>query len=466
MTDGQKPGASNPELEALLAKEPPADAHERAKNLRAMLKEATPPDFVIGPAGYSDDELRAIANGDRWAEAAMSERQKQARVLAHRNRGKPVDDYQLDFVDVHAPMKRVRWLWPRVLAVGKETLITGMPKIGKSHLAEDIIARVTAGAPFPGEPASATRPPGVVFYIQNEDDPADTVLPRLSALGANLDNLRIIRGMRGTIAGRRAFDLGSDLAKLESHLAHEAHRGDGAPKPALVVVSPITAYLGKNSDSNSVSQVRATLDPIADLLQRYRVAGLYIGHPKKAASNEHVLYHNLGSVGFVAAVRIVIYCMRKPVVDEAADSRQRYFLLAGSNVGRDDPFGFEYRVEETIVRDVPIADEDGVVEQGDLEISRCIWGAAANLDPNVVIAEMAKARDLGEDKALLATEVILGALVKGEVSGAQLDRIREDAQIGKSTWCAARGRLQRAGIIAQSGGGRDIVWRMGSGIPF
>ena len=50
----------------------------------------------------------------------------------------------------------------------------------------------------------------------------------------------------------------------------------------------------RKANSNNVSQVRAVLDPMSAMLRRHRVAGLYVGHPRKGAGDEIALYHTLG----------------------------------------------------------------------------------------------------------------------------------------------------------------------------
>src|SRR5690606_12589242 len=72
-------------------------------------------------------------------------------------------------------------VWPGVLWAGKPTLIAGDPGLGKSMLTCDIAARVTTGAPWPC--SSERRPPASVLMLSAEDDPEDTIVPRLMAAG-------------------------------------------------------------------------------------------------------------------------------------------------------------------------------------------------------------------------------------------------------------------------------------------
>src|SRR4051812_10630163 len=87
------------------------------------------------------------------------------------------------------------------IPLGRITLLVSDPGLGKSLLALDIAARVSRGAPWPDEakdeggvgkgessddlpPSSFRLPPSSVLLLTAEDDFADTVRPRLEALGA------------------------------------------------------------------------------------------------------------------------------------------------------------------------------------------------------------------------------------------------------------------------------------------
>jgi hypothetical protein len=84
--------------------------------------------------------------------------------------------------------KEVHWLWKDRIPLGKLTVLAGDPKLGKSLLALDIAARVSAGTDFP----DGSRPPvGAVLIISAENDAADTIRPRLEVAGANLDRVFI-----------------------------------------------------------------------------------------------------------------------------------------------------------------------------------------------------------------------------------------------------------------------------------
>src|SRR5258708_40253116 len=84
----------------------------------------------------------------------------------------------------------ITWLWAFRLALGKLAIFDGDPGLGKSLVTLDLCARLSTGRPFPG----GSPGPGVgsALILNAEDRAADTIPPRLEALGANLANVFIV----------------------------------------------------------------------------------------------------------------------------------------------------------------------------------------------------------------------------------------------------------------------------------
>src|SRR5438552_11799889 len=83
------------------------------------------------------------------------------------------------------------WLWPGRLALGKLAMLDGDPGLGKSLLALNLCARLNSGRPLPGETNAA--PPANVLVFNAEDSPTDTIRPRLTALGADLQRVFVLQ---------------------------------------------------------------------------------------------------------------------------------------------------------------------------------------------------------------------------------------------------------------------------------
>ncbi|WP_155402821.1 AAA family ATPase, partial [Ralstonia solanacearum] len=76
----------------------------------------------------------------------------------------------------------VRWLWRDWLALGKLHILAGAPGQGKTTIALAFAATVTSGGRWPD---GSRCGPGNVLVWSGEDDPADTLLPRLLAAGGD-----------------------------------------------------------------------------------------------------------------------------------------------------------------------------------------------------------------------------------------------------------------------------------------
>src|SRR5262249_33991348 len=91
--------------------------------------------------------------------------------------------------DVQA--KAIDWLWEHRFAIGKVSVLAGEGGQGKSTVLCDIAARVTTGERWPDGADNGTS--GSVIFLTSEDDPEDTLKPRLIAAGADVNRVFIIR---------------------------------------------------------------------------------------------------------------------------------------------------------------------------------------------------------------------------------------------------------------------------------
>lgn len=229
----------------------------------------------------------------------------------------------------------VRWLWPGRIALGKLTLLCGDPGLGKSFITLDLAARTSTGSVWPDIPLLKNAPSGVVL-LSAEDDLADTIRPRLDAAGANATQivaLQAVRRLRPDGKTEEAyFDLTQDLPALEAAIQKSS-------ECRLVVIDPLTAYLGK-IDGHKNAEVRAILARLFELAARHKVAVLAVTHLNKA-STLPAIYRAMGSLAFVAAARAVWAVVR----DEDDESgRRRLFVPVKNNLGADET-GLAYALE-------------------------------------------------------------------------------------------------------------------------
>lgn len=93
----------------------------------------------------------------------------------------------------------------------------------------------------------------------------------------------------------KAFSLESDIAHLESAL-------EQTPDVRLIVVDPLSAYLGE-TDSHSNSEIRGLLAPLAGMAARRGVSILAVTHLRKTPGT--AVHRSIGSIAFAAAARCV-----------------------------------------------------------------------------------------------------------------------------------------------------------------
>ena len=194
------------------------------------------------------------------------------------------------------PMK---WLWPNRIARGKLHVLAGEPGLSKSVLTCAIAAIVTTGGEWPLDGTHCAA--GDVLMLNAEDDPADTIRPRLRAASADLARVELIDGVRTGDGKKRGMTL-ADVELLERYL--EKHPG----RFALLTCDPIGALMA-DRDAHRDSDVRALLAPLASLAMRHDLAILLVAHLNKA-TNMAALHRIVGSIGFTAAARMVYFLAR------------------------------------------------------------------------------------------------------------------------------------------------------------
>lgn len=227
--------------------------------------------------------------------------------------------------------EEVSWLWPHRVALGKLTLIVGDPELGKSLITMDMASRVTRGAKWPD---GACCPRGGVLVLSAEDDPNDTIRPRLEAAGADLDRVALLESVREDGTGReRQFSLVTDVGTLAAEVA-------AVPDCCLVVIDPVSAYMDR-IDSNNNTLVRGLLSPLAAMAARLRVAVVLVSHLRKQSEGP-VLYRAMGSLAFTAAARAAWMVIRD---QNDPDGDRRLFLPVKNNLTADRN-GSAYRIRD------------------------------------------------------------------------------------------------------------------------
>ena len=192
----------------------------------------------------------------------------------------------------------VDWLWSGRLARGKVSALAGDPGNGKSFLSCDVAARLSRGLSWPD---GGDAPKGRVLMLSAEDDKADTIRPRIDALGGDTTQIAILEAVIDA-GEERLFSLDRDVKRLTTLLKQEHFD--------LVIIDPVTAYLGK-VDSHKDADVRRVLAPLFHAIEERRACLLMILHLNKNQASS-ALYRVGGSIALVAAARIGLVLGRDP----------------------------------------------------------------------------------------------------------------------------------------------------------
>jgi AAA domain/DnaB-like helicase N terminal domain len=214
-------------------------------------------------------------------------------------------------------IQHVEWVWNSRIPLGKVTVLDGDPGLGKSALSLDLGARVSIGRAMPD------GTPGVdsgVLILNAEDGEADTIVPRLAAMGADLTRVRILKTIPDT-SGERQPEIPQDLGMIEKAAVSVNAR--------LIVIDPLMAFLPGTTNTHRDQDVRRALAPLARMAERIGAAVLIVRHLNKAADG-NPLYRGGGSIGIIGAARCGLLVARDP--DDETGER-RVLAVTKTNLG-------------------------------------------------------------------------------------------------------------------------------------
>ncbi len=182
--------------------------------------------------------------------------------------------------------EEVQWLWYPYIPLGKLTVIQGDPGEGKTTFVLAVIAALTKGEALPErEPLDPVN----ILYQTAEDGLADTIRPRLDALGADCSRVLVI-----------------DESKRELSLSDERIRqAMEKTRAKLLVLDPLQAYLGAEVDMHRANEVRPILKRLGSVAEQMGCAVVLIRHLNKM-QGQKTGHRGMGSVDFQAAARSVL----------------------------------------------------------------------------------------------------------------------------------------------------------------
>ena len=333
----------------------------------------------------------------------------------------------LCLADVEA--RPVPWLWYGRIPLGRLALLVGRPGPGKSFLTCDLAARVSTNAHWP-DPGFDRAPLGDTLLICAEDDPADTIRPRLDAAGADCRRVHLLKATKILSDDGNERSVAFDLSNVD--LIRDAL--GRLPDCKLVVIDPIGSYLGGRVDAHRDNEVRSTLAPLALLAAERGVAVMLVCHTRKTFAS-FADDMALGSRAFVGLARSVLHLMADP------DDGMRKLLLPGKcNLGAPPP-GLAFRIV-------------GSPPRLDWEL------APVRLRADDLVArppdQTAKQRGPQPQARNAAAEWLAELLKDGPMPVVD---IREQAKAADLSWPTVRRASEKLGIIpVRQGFGPEGVW--------
>lgn len=296
----------------------------------------------------------------------------------------------------------IHWLWNGWLAKGKLHIFAGAAGTGKTTIAIALAATITIGGKFPD---GSKCPIGSVLIWSGEDSPADTLVPRLMAAGADLSKVHFVGDTTANYE-LRAFDPATDMQSLMIKAATIADL-------ALLIIDPIVNAVAGDSHKNG--EVRRALQPVVDFGEKLNCAVLGITHFSKGGQGKEPLERVTGSLAFGALARIVLATAK--IVE--GDTTRRIVCRAKSNIGIDDG-GYEYELQQKEVK-------AGIFS------SYALWGDAIEGSARELLAEPDN-REMGENgnSALDdAKDFLRELLADGELAQKQIEA---DAKGASHSW--------------------------------
>ena len=309
-------------------------------------------------------------------------------------------------------IRAVDWLWFGYLAIGKLHILCGRPGCGKTTLALRLSAAATTGE---GWPDDSTSEPGNVVIWNGEDDPSDTLIPRLMLAGAKTEQVYFVRGATD-VNGRREFDPSTDIEPLRREIRRIGNS-------RLLIIDPFVSIVRGDDHENGV--VRRSIQSLADLAAAENVAVLGITHFSKNSVGKDPVDRVTGSLAYGAAARIVL------VAAKNEEDGTRVFCRAKSNIGTDGG-GFEYEIKQS-----PLA------ENPDITASYVEWGKTVEGEARDILAQAEDMDDSRNGVALTeAKDFLLELLKDGAVAASEMKKHAKDADIQEITLRRAREALR------------------------
>jgi putative DNA primase/helicase len=314
-------------------------------------------------------------------------------------------------------MRQVTWLWEQRIPLGKLTVLGGLAGQGKSLLTCWLASRASTGQLDVAEPVA-------VLIVSAEDDPEDTIMPRVLRTGGDPERV-YIADVRQQDAGRdytRSVSLPGDTPAILRALEVTGAK--------LVVLDPISGLLDEGVDIYKSQAVRKALGPLKQAAEDLHVAILLVTHVLPKGQGSDPLQRLADSHAFSGLPRSVLIFGPDPE-DELGDrGAAKVLMVAKSNIAGPGEHGLGFTIEGGELVGDPAT---GVGYSASIRLD----GASG--------ASVADSLSSGEERSALrqALDFLRSELAAGPVASKTLRAEAEAQGISPRTLVRARGQVCR-----------------------
>jgi putative DNA primase/helicase len=234
---------------------------------------------------------------------------------------------------------QLRFLWWPYLPLGKVVIVAGAPGHGKSQLTARMAAMATRADFVPSDVNGPSR----VLIMSAEDDLADTIVPRLLAVGADLSRVDTIN-VRTTYADGLTADgmirIPGDVPTVYAYVKRY-------PDTRLVILDPVVSFFGREHSSTVNQDVRDALDPLVAIAKTHAVTVVVVLHLNKSESRDFTA-RVAESHGFQALARCVLALGPDPDDPDGERGSKKVLAITKANLAGAGTHAFRCEVRAAV----------------------------------------------------------------------------------------------------------------------